>query len=401
MSSCGPAYIEQKVSSSNLLNITINSDYTITIDEPTWCGFFSSEEVAEKLFGNSTKFLPNNIVNTPDTFKLKFNEVDTTDLSNYNFLKYQKDNKFYTVTDNRGDFINTSPYTINNVTSNLYGDTVNSVFVSNISGIGDYLFTGGGDHRAQMYDVSTGRFVRSFDGGFGIGYNVAHTNQVTSVFVSQVDLGTGTKDYLFTGSHDQKVKMWDISSGALVRTFFMGDSNQIWDIFVSGNNLFTVGGYYDSSNQKNIKMWNINAVADADGVVTNPVKTFGRIGEFKEVRCVCVSGNKLFTGGGSKENTKHNAYMWNIDATASNGVVEDYQKTFSGHTGFVWSMCVSGNNLFTGSIDKTAMMWNISTGLKMRTFTGHDYSVYSVFVSGGMLFTGSKDKSVKIWDISA
>ncbi len=59
------------------------------------------------------------------------------------------------------------------------------------------------------------------------------------------------------------------------------------------------------------------------------------------------------------------------------------------------------NYVATGSRDKSAKLWELSTGREVRSFAGHQASVTCVDFSadGSQLLTGSNDRSVKIWDI--
>lgn len=59
------------------------------------------------------------------------------------------------------------------------------------------------------------------------------------------------------------------------------------------------------------------------------------------------------------------------------------------------------NYVATGSRDKSAKLWELSTGREVRSFLGHDYSVTSVDISsdGKYLLTGSNDETVKMWEI--
>ena len=50
---------------------------------------------------------------------------------------------------------------------------------------------------------------------------------------------------------------------------------------------------------------------------------------------------------------------------------DDSIRTYSGHTNDVNSVFVSGNNLFSGSYDKTIKQWDIITGGLIRTYIGH------------------------------
>ncbi|MBI3482064.1 MAG: WD40 repeat domain-containing protein, partial [Bacteroidetes bacterium] len=74
-----------------------------------------------------------------------------------------------------------------------------------------------------------------------------------------------------------------------------------------------------------------------------------------------------------------------------------------GHELAVVAVAVSpdSNYVVTGSRDKSAKLWELSTGREVRSFLGHDYSVTSVDISsnGKYLLTGSNDETVKLWEI--
>ncbi len=73
-----------------------------------------------------------------------------------------------------------------------------------------------------------------------------------------------------------------------------------------------------------------------------------------------------------------------------------------GHTGVVYTVAFSpdGTRLATGSLDKTAKVWDAHTGLPLLELKGHTKEVASVAFSpnGTRIATGSFDKTVKIWD---
>lgn len=60
-----------------------------------------------------------------------------------------------------------------------------------------------------------------------------------------------------------------------------------------------------------------------------------------------------------------------------------------------------GKHVATGSADKTAIIWNASTGSQVMTLVGHSSLIWSVSWSpdGKQLATGSRDNSAIIWDV--
>jgi WD40 repeat protein len=77
-------------------------------------------------------------------------------------------------------------------------------------------------------------------------------------------------------------------------------------------------------------------------------------------------------------------------------------RTFRGHAGFILSVAFrpDGKKALTGSEDKTAILWDAATGRKARTFKGHAHWVSSVAFSpdGKHVLTGSQDKTAVLWD---
>jgi hypothetical protein len=59
-----------------------------------------------------------------------------------------------------------------------------------------------------------------------------------------------------------------------------------------------------------------------------------------------------------------------------------------------------GKQVLTGSGDKTARLWDATTGKELRQFTGHTNLVMSVAFSpdGKQVLTGSGDKTARLWD---
>ncbi|XP_071814542.1 E3 ubiquitin-protein ligase TRAF7-like isoform X3 [Apostichopus japonicus] len=111
------------------------------------------------------------------------------------------------------------------------------------------------------------------------------------------------------------------------------------------------------------------------------------VGHQGPVWCLCVSGDQLFSGS-----TDKTIKVWD---TCTNYTC---QKTLEGHEGIVLTLCVHGNSIFSGSADCSVIVWNIDTLEKEKMVKAHDHAVCTLVAADNKLFTGSL-KSIKVWDV--
>ena len=75
-----------------------------------------------------------------------------------------------------------------------------------------------------------------------------------------------------------------------------------------------------------------------------------------------------------------------------------------GHELSVLTVAVSpdSNYVVTGSRDKSAKLWELSTGREVRSFLGHQASVNCLDFSsdGKFIVTGNRDQSAKVWEVA-
>jgi WD40 repeat protein len=124
-------------------------------------------------------------------------------------------------------------------------------------------------------------------------------------------------------------------------------------------------------------------LAGADLTNALTTKTFGTC------NAIAISPDERYFFTGHDDGTVR---IWTIEG----------QELFTcrGHQSWVNSIAVSGEWLYSGSIDNTVKQWEIATGRCLQTFIGHQNSVKSIVVSGGWLFSGSHDNTVKQWEIA-
>ena len=268
-----------------------------------------------------------------------------------------------------------------NVSQSWYGgaelwDTSTGTFIRTFSGHswavasvafspdGTNVLAGSYDNTAKLWDASTGAEICTFSGHTGIVHSVAFSLDGTKVL---------------TGSADWTAKLWDASTGAEICTF-SGHTGIVQSVAFSPDGTKVLTGSADYS----AKLWDASTGAE--------ICTFS--GHTGTVRSVAFSpdGTKILTGSAD-----YTAKLWAASTRAE-------IRSFAGHTGGVCSVAFSPDEakVLTGSYDNTAKLWAASTGALIRTFSGHTDSIWSVAVSpdGTKVLMGSQDQTANLWKAS-
>ena len=141
---------------------------------------------------------------------------------------------------------------------------------------------------------------------------------------------------IISGSADETIKMWDIDTGACIRTL-EGHSDEVRSVCVSPGGKHIISGSADET----VKVWNAET--------GNLLRTLE--GHKDSVTSVCVSpGKRIISGSGDKT-----VKLWDIETGAC-------IRTLEGHSGEVKSVCVSpcGKSLFSGSSDASIVEWDVT-----------------------------------------
>jgi WD40 repeat protein len=241
-----------------------------------------------------------------------------------------------------------------------HSSSVNSV---TFSPDGKTLASGSQDMRIKLFDVATGRELRTLAG---------HLEEVESVAFS-VD-----GKILASGSRDETLRLWDVATGRNLRTL-TGHSSSVNSVAFSLDNKALASGSYD----KSIKLWDV-----ATG---QELRTL--TGHSGEVMSVAFSADRKTLASGSSDDT---IKLWELASGRE-------LRTLTGHSSGVQSVTFSGDGktLASGSSDQTIKLWDVATGRELRTFPWH-FAIQSIAFSadGKALASGSGDGTVTIWDVA-
>ncbi|MFB8797540.1 MAG: protein kinase [Microcoleus sp.] len=225
------------------------------------------------------------------------------------------------------------------------------------------LASGSKDKTIQIWDLATGKSIRTFEGDSSTIWSVAFDSN-------------GTR--LATGTGFWRVMLWDMKTGQSIRS--LDHAASVWSVAISHDGLLIASG----SGDKTAKIWD----AENGRLIHNlPDHT-----DF--VYSVAFSPDDKTLVSASKDKK-----ITIVDVATGR-----FLKTIDGHADQVRSVAISpdGQTLVSGSYDESIKIWNLETGELIRSLKGHSDDIVSVAISpdGQFIASGSKDKTIKIWDLA-
>ncbi len=193
--------------------------------------------------------------------------------------------------------------------------------------------------------------------------------------------------YLVSASDDKTIRVWDTSTGEIVRILRgqigKGHEGKIYAAALSPDDqLLAIGGKTGNPNDRRIRLINLQ---------TGEVKALLK-GHEDVILGLAFSpdGNRLISG--SNDNT---ARIWDVLTHKTIHVLK-------GHKERIYSLVFSpdGSLAVTGSDDDTLKLWNVKSGSLIQTLKGHKGDVSSVAFTpdGKYLLSGSWDKTIRLWN---
>ncbi len=226
------------------------------------------------------------------------------------------------------------------------------------------LVTGGRDKKVKVWDVKSGRLLKTLEG---------HTDWVFAIAISP-DGNT-----IVSGSRDFTTRAWDLSTGKCLREYNGAKEGVRAVLFTSDGKRIITG-----SDDDEIYVWDfhtgamISKIQATEGYVLSLAFTPNE----KRLIAGCQSGAIV---------------IFNF----ATGQIE---RKIKAHGPWVTTLCVTpdGKWVLSGSLDYKAFLWDISTGAKVRDFIGHHMSVYSAQITpdGKHSFLGTSEKVVEIADLA-
>lgn len=220
-------------------------------------------------------------------------------------------------------------------------------------------------HRLITEREKLGRLIRTFVGPQG--------------WVIPISYLTDGQQILSAGE-DKTPKLWDITSGAILRSF-VGHTGKVRAMGISPNERwFASAGASKEDGDGTLRIWDLASGAEQSKLFPTPGWTYS-LGWSSDA-------NTLVT-------THDNGVLQLRDARDLSSV-----RDLKGHLNRIWYAAFSpdGRSLISGSVDTTARIWDVRTG-EMQHVLPHRDAVGGVLFSpnGRRVITSSGDE-IKFWD---
>ncbi len=234
---------------------------------------------------------------------------------------------------------------------------------------GELLLSAGEDNTVRLWDMASGTLVKTFRG---------HDSAVRAALASP-DGRT-----LLSASHDATVREWSIANYEELRSLqgrtFEGHADAVLSAAFSPNQEWVV----TASRDRTARTWNRN---------TGELKqTFEEGHQFLASTALFFDqGRGLITA--AVDNTTR---VWDV---ATGTQVRRFERTGRAAAAVVNR---DATVLFTGGNDKQAQQWNLKTGELVRSFPGHHAEVTAVALSPDerWLLTGDAKGFAVLWDVA-
>ncbi len=253
--------------------------------------------------------------------------------------------------------------------------TVNSGMVEAVafSPDGQHLLTGSSDKTASLWDVRTGANVRSFAAPARLGIDlVAFSPDGRRVFTGNT-LGSGA--VLWDAKTGNKVRDFGEQSGFLSAAF-TSDSRQLCAVRGEFPNYIAA-------------LWDVETGRE--------IRTFAVPGGNVTCAALCSRTGRVAAGWESDNKKDHRIVIWELTTGKEAGIIKA--------DALVVRIAFSpdGRQLLTSLENGSVILWDVRTGTKNRALIGHKERVNSVAFSpdGRYALTASDDATAVLWDANS
>jgi WD40 repeat protein len=183
--------------------------------------------------------------------------------------------------------------------------------------------------------------------------------------------------HLASACADRTVRLWDVTSGDLVRTF-QGHTQPVIGVAFSSDG----GRLASASADRTARLWDVDTG--------------------KEIRTLRGHTDYVFIVAFSPDGQRLATASWDQTVRLWDTATGESVRTFEEHPNAVWSVAFDpdGSRLAAASVDGTVKVWDVPTGRELLTLRAQFGPVpgLAFHPDGSRLATASWDRTVRLWD---
>lgn len=256
-------------------------------------------------------------------------------------------------------------------------DTVTSV---NVSPDGRKLVSGSEDKTVKIWDIFTGEVLQTWKVDKREIWSVAFNHDGKTI-VAGCDGKTIANDI----DHDE-VRLWNIPDNRYDKVYeriFSGHDSAVYSVVFSPQEVGKI--LASASTDWTIKLWELST-----GEVLRTLQ-----GHTHAVMSVAFSPqpNHRVIASGSFDRTVR---LWNLNNGECFRVFQGHTQPV-----FSVTFSPDGKTIASGSFDCTIKLWSVNTGECLQTLQGHSNRVFGAVFSpnGKIIASASGDETIKLWDV--
>lgn len=244
---------------------------------------------------------------------------------------------------------------------------------------GRYAISAGSDKTLKLWDIVSGREVRTYRG---------HEDAVNALAISPDSTLIASVSRGLSGSKDKNLLLWETFSGKQLRHIKVPHGRVTAAVFSADGKSLIVGGF---GNPWDEKSKNLGIYDLATG---QELRLFGDPSSI-DALAITPDGRYLLSNGYGR-GKEHFVRVWELATGREVRIFGHHNRTIEEIT-----VSADGRYLLTVSrLEKTATVWSFADGREIRTFKGKE-GVYKAAISpdGSRVVAADEDGSLRLWDV--
>jgi WD40 repeat protein len=251
---------------------------------------------------------------------------------------------------------------------------------------GKYGLSGSLDHTMKLWDIESGREIRTFTG---------HTDGISSLAFSP------DGKYAVSGSTDKTLKLWDITTGQQIR-MFMGHTDYVSSVAFAPNGQYVLSGSKDET----VRLWDVSTGKEMS---TFGKSLFSSKSHDKWVSSVAFSpdGRWAISGSMGGEST---VKIWEVKSGKEiRKYNDDYFVKLVAFSPDSKYFLYGGTSLVLRSTETGKLIWKLAPKKNPTGMTNHHFAAIAITPDGRYVLAlqesittvDGSDASIRVYDMAS